>query len=157
VNKDTLLDRLRIGRGQWEAAIERLSPEELTRPSLFDGWSVKDLVAHVGAWERTAATVISALLDGHSPDLDFDAIPLDELNARFFAEQHTQALDDVIAAERVAYQALLDLVETAADADLFGPQRFAWTHGAPLVDWVAANSYEHYGEHIADMTAWLDR
>ena len=32
--------------------------------------------------------------------------------------------------------------------DLFDPQRFPWTKGQPLVDWVAGNTWEHYTEHL---------
>ena len=157
MDKDALLERMHAGRDQWESTLARWSPDELVRPSLFDGWSVKDLIAHVGAWERTAAALVSALLDGRSPDLALEAIPVDDLNARFYAEQRAVDLGDVAAAERLAYQSLLGLVETASDVELFDPERFAWTQGAPLVEWIAANSYEHYEEHVADLVTWLDK
>lgn len=49
MNKDTLLPLIHAGRSRWESALAQLTPEQMTAPALFDGWSVKDLVAHIGA------------------------------------------------------------------------------------------------------------
>ena len=158
MNKDALLDAIHVGRNRWETTVAQLSPEQMTAPALFDGWSVKDLIAHIGAWERTAASVFAALLRGQQPGFELDQnFSVDELNAHFFAEYHTQSLDDVLAGEQAAYRSFLDLVEGASEADLFDASRFAWMQGDPFVDWVAANTYEHYDEHLADLAAWPGR
>ena len=157
MNKDALLDHIHAGRSRWESALAQLTPEQMTAPALFDGWSVKDVVAHIGAWERTAAAVFASLLSGQAPDFEIDEIALDAFNARFFAEHHDQSLDEVLAGEQAAYQSFLSLVEGASEADLFDSNRFAWMQGAPFAEWVGANTFEHYDEHLADMPAWLDK
>ena len=157
MNKDALLDLIHAGRSRWESALAQLTPEQMTAPVLFDGWSVKDLVAHVGAWERTAAAVFAALLSGQAPDFEIDEIALDAFNARFFAEHHDQSLGEVMAGEQAAYRSFRDLVESASEADLFDPNRFPWMQGAPFAEWVGANTFEHYDEHLADMSARLDK
>ena len=157
MNKDDLLDLIHAGRSRWESALAQLSPEQMTAPALFDGWSVKDLVAHVGAWERTAAAVFAALLSGQAPDFELDEIALDAFNARFFAEHHDQSLGEVMAGEQAACHSFFRLVEDASEADLFDSNRFAWMQGAPFAEWVGANTFEHYDEHLADFSAWLGR
>ena len=162
MNKDALLDLIDAGRSRWESALTQLSPDQMTAPALFDGWSVKDLVAHIGTWERTAAAVFAALLSGQAPDFEIgetagDEFNLDEFNARSFAEHHAQSLDEVLAGEQAAYHSFFSLVEGASEADLFDSHRFAWMQGGPFAEWVGANTYEHYDEHLADLSAWLDR
>ena len=157
MNKDALLDHIHAGRSRWESALAQLTPEQMTAPALFDGWSVKDLVAHIGAWERTAAAVFAALLSGQAPDFEIDEIALDAFNARFFAEHHDQSLGEVMAGEQAAYRSFLGLVEGASEADLFDRDRFAWMQGGPFAEWVGANTFEHYDEHLADMPARLEK
>jgi hypothetical protein len=157
MNKDALLESIHAGRDRWEKTIAKLTPERLTESTLFSGWSVKDLIAHVGAWERTAAAVFAALLNNQDPGFLINQISLDELNAQFYAEHRDQPLDDVLAVEQAAYRWFLNLVEGAAEADLFDADRFVWMNGNPFADWVAANTYEHYDEHLVDLSAWLDR
>ena len=157
MNKDALLDLIHAGRSRWESALAQLTPEQMTAPVLFDGWSVKDLVAHVGAWERTAAGVFAALLSGQAPDFEIDEIALDAFNARFFAEHHDQSLGEVMAGEQAAYRSFFSLVEGASEADLFDPDRFVWMQGGFFAEWVGANTFEHYDEHLVDMPARLDK
>ena len=157
MNKDALIDLIHAGRSQWESALAQLTPEQMTAPALFDGWSVKDLVAHVGAWERTAAAVFAALLSGQAPDFKIDEIALDAFNARFFAEHHDQSLGEVMAGEQASYELFLSLVEGASEADLFDPDRFAWMQGAPFAEWVGANTFEHYDEHLVNLPARLEK
>jgi hypothetical protein len=157
MNQDALLDLIHAGRSRWESALTQLSPDQMTAPALFDGWSVKDLVAHIGAWEQTAASVFAALLSGQAPDFEIDEIALDAFNARFFAEHHDQSLGEVLAGEQAAYRSFLSLVEGASEVDLFDPDRFAWMQGAPFAEWVGANTFEHYDEHLADMPARLEK
>ena len=160
MNKDVLLDYVHAGRSRWESALTQLSPDQMTAPALFDGWSVKDLVAHIGTWERTAAAVFAALLSGQTPGFEIgetagDEFNLDEFNARSFAEHHDQSLDEVMAGEQAAYQSFLSLVEGASEADLFDPNRFVWMQGDPFAEWVGANTFEHYDEHLADISTRL--
>jgi len=162
MNKDALLDHIHAGRNRWESALAPLNSEQMTAPALFDGWSVKDLVAHIGTWERTAAAVFAALLSGQTPGFEIgetagDEFNLDEFNARSFAEHHEQSLGEVMAGEQAAYRSFLGIVEGASEADLFEPNRFAWMQGDPFASWVSANTFEHYDEHLADLSAWLGR
>ena len=162
MNKEALLDQIHAGRNRWESALAPLNSEQMTAPALFDGWSVKDLVAHIGTWERTAATVFAALLSGQPPGFEIgetagDEFNLDEFNARSFAEHHDQSLGEVMAGEQAAYRSFLALVEGASEADLFDPNRFAWMQGDPFAAWVNANTFEHYDEHLTDLSIWLHK
>jgi hypothetical protein len=148
VNQSELLARIRSGRAQFESALAQFSGDQMLAPNLHGGWSLKDLIAHIGFWEQQAALTFSALLRGVEPPAE--SLALDELNARVYAQNRYRLLAEVRLAERAAYDQLLLLVENAVDDDLFNPQRFVWTAGKPFAEWIENNTYGHYEEHQAD-------
>ena len=147
MNQAELLAHIRSGRAQFESALAQCSDDQLLAPNLHGGWSLKDLIAHIGFWEQHTAIRFSALLRGVNPP--DQALTLDELNARVYAQNRYKPLAEVRLEEQAAYEQLL-LVENAVDDDLFNPQRFAGTQGKPLAEWIENNTYGHYEEHQAD-------
>jgi hypothetical protein len=147
MNKVELLANIRTGRAQFENALAQFDADQLLAPNLHGGWSIKDLIAHIGFWEQHTALRFSALLRGVEPP--DDALPQDELNARVYAQNQHKPLAEVRLQEHAAYVQLLLLVENAMDDDLFNPQRFVWTEGKPFAEWIENNTYGHYEEHQA--------
>ena len=148
MNQAELLARIRSGRAQFESALAQFSDDQLLAPNLHGGWSLKDLIAHIGFWEQHTAIRFSALLRGVNPP--DQALTLDELNARVYAQNQHKPLAEVRRQEQTAYEQLLLLVENAVGDDLFNPQRFVWTEGKPFAEWIEGNTYGHYEEHLAD-------
>lgn len=131
--------------------MEQLSNEQIIAASLSGHWSAKDLVAHIGWWEQRIVNTCQALLQGTVPDVELDALPIDELNARIFNEYENWTLAEVRRIEQEAYQAIYSLVDNAPEDDLFNPNRFAWTEGYAFVDWIRSNTYDHYEEHLKEL------
>lgn len=148
MNKTALLANIRSGRARFESTLAPLSDDQLQAPELHGGWSIKDLIAHLGFWEQDTALRFGALLRGAEPP--DEGLTLDELNARVYAQNRHKPLAEVRLEEQAAYEQLLLLVENALDDDLFNPQRFAWTEGRPFADEVVNNTYGHYEQHQAD-------
>src|SRR5512134_3661523 len=148
MNKAELLANIRSGRQQLETALARFSDEQLLAPTLHGGWSIKDLIAHFGFWEGRIVALYGQLLRREEPAADEP--PLDELNARAYAQNQAKSLDEVRREERAMYTQLLAIAVDAPDDDLFDPQRFAWAEGKPFVEWIENNTYGHYEEHQAD-------
>src|SRR6266536_2945304 len=78
------------GWGELHALVDSLSPQELEQPGYYpEGWSVKDLVAHVGSWLAEAGVILERILVGtYRPE----EIDVDALNRQFL-----EALKDVPA------------------------------------------------------------
>ena len=148
MNKTELLANMRSGRAQLVASLAPLSDEQLLAPVLHGNWSVKDLIAHFGFWERRIVTLYGQLSRGEEPAAD---PALDELNAQAYAANRDKTLQAVRREEREAYAQLLALTEHASENDLFGLQRFAWTNGQPFAGWIEGNTYGHYEQHAADL------
>jgi hypothetical protein len=149
MNRAGLVAQIRSGRKQFESALAQFDEDQLLTPRLHGGWSIKDLIAHIGFWEQHTASIFGTLLRGGEPP--DEALTLDELNAQVYAQNQHKPLAEVRLAERAAYDQLMLLVENAAEEDLFDPQRFPSTGGKPFVEWIENNTFGHYEEHQADL------
>src|SRR5438309_10391498 len=63
-DRGTLLQHYREMRAELLAAIDGLSDELMTEPSL-DGWSVKDHLAHLALWDDIRAGEVARISAGH--------------------------------------------------------------------------------------------
>ncbi len=158
MDRNELLSQMHAGRHALEATLARVDAGQMDAPVLHDGWSVKDLLAHLAFWERRAVRLYETLARGEKPtgEVGSDA-ELDALNARVYSTGHERPADEVRTDEAAAYLALLQVAETAPEADLFDPQRFPWTEGRPLAAWIEGNAHGHYEEHLPELVAWLDQ
>jgi ubiquinone/menaquinone biosynthesis C-methylase UbiE len=157
MNKSELLQKIRASRQRLETVLAQIDDEHMLTPALPGGWSVKDLLAHLGWWEWYMVKVYDLLQRGENPPypLQLDDPAVNEVNARAWAESHQRPLADTRRDESAAYHALLSLVETLSEAELFDPHRFAWTAGRPLADPFIFNTWGHYEEHWRDLLTWL--
>lgn len=151
MKRQELLHNIRTGREELESALGRFNKYDLTAPLLANGWSVKDLIAHIGFWERRMVSLYNTLVSGDVPDDPIDSLGLDELNARVLVDNQLVPLGIVQINELEAYEQLLDIAETAPEEDLFEPQRFSWTEGEAFYNWIESNTYGHYADHIPEL------
>ncbi len=154
MNKAELLNEMRKGRARLEATLAQIREADMTLGGLDNGWSVKDLLAHLAFWERRAGELLNILLRDEVPapipDYDVDAI-----NKQAYVESLARPLVEVRQQEQAAYRDLLASVEAAPDAALFDPKRFAWTENRPFYACVEDNTYGHYDEHFPALDSFV--
>ena len=148
MNRTTLLATIAAGREELDAAVAGLARDSMLE-RIDETWTRKDVVAHLEAWERRVVENLETLRAGGTPD---GSVETDELNERFFGQSRDRSLDDVLAGERSAYNAVLGTIDGATDEELFDGHHFAWTEGDPLADWFRGNTDEHYAEHLEQLT-----
>jgi len=153
MNREELLNLIYASRARLEAVLEQLRPPAMTEPSLTGERSIKDLLAHIGWWEARAVEIYRELAAGSTPAYPISDDQVNAINARVLEEMRPRDLDAVRAFERAAFHDLLSVVENASEADLFDPQRFAFTEGRPFYYWIVWNANEHYDEHAAELEA----
>jgi hypothetical protein len=152
-----LLQSMQAGRSRFESVLFGLRDETFLRPDLFSGWSVKDLLAHIGFWEKRVGSIYLGLVIGDMSTLEGTGLTVDELNALAFERNRLVPLQQVREDESWSYQALKRLVAAATEKHLFDPHCFSWTQGRPFAEWIADNTYGHYDEHLPDLLAWRER
>ena len=148
-------ERIRQSRAAFDAAVARLTPEQFLAVS-DDGWTAKDVVAHVAAWEQGTTAVMlaesrtSAMgLTGDAASMDVDAV-----NRQLFDLHRDRPAAEVVAMAREAHARMLAALATLSDDDLRRPANDIGGSdpaGEPLVRAIVSDTYEHYDDHVASL------
>ena len=136
--------------GEFQALLAFLSTEQAERPGYFsEGWSAKDLLAHVAGWLAEAGQVLEQVRVGTFTGSDEAGVPLGQVmdiegrNAVFLEANRSQPLRVVHAEAYAARTRLLQevgqLVGVTAVADA----------------WLRKAGPEHYAEHLPRLREWV--
>lgn len=113
---------LQEGRERLLNSYEGLSSEELLEPGVAGEWSVRDILAHVAAWDRAQTAAFRDMLNGVRPPLmDLDDEGIQTFNEEHYAELLGATLDEVLAELEAAREELLELLRGIDNAALFAP------------------------------------
>lgn len=150
-DKRDLMERI---EREWSAlmrAIESVTPEQMSVP-LVGGWSIKDNLAHLAAWEQF---MVRCYLHGELPHqaMQIEAetfARLDEngINAMIQVRNRQRPAADVLADLRRSHDQVLTALEPLSFDDLMQPRDPDDPEKRPLIGWVIGNTYEHYNEHL---------
>ncbi|MBX3063663.1 MAG: DinB family protein [Anaerolineae bacterium] len=152
MNKQTILDQIRVGRVKLEAAIDGLTPDHMRRAGVIGIWSIKDVLAHVTAWESELVTALAKLSKVAPHIVQIDDI--DSWNMEQYAINVRRDLDIVLEDFHGVHKHLLKEVEALDEKTLTDPKRFAWMEGEPLSYLIAEESFWHEQEHAEQISAW---
>jgi hypothetical protein len=151
--KADLLARMQAGHQQFYAVLARIPEERMDEVALYDNWSIKDFIAHIGWWQNSAAERIAAARRGEPVQVFEDE---DQVNHDVFTQYRHTPLDEVRAMEAESYTALEKLVQSISDeGELFDGARYPSTNGRQLASYAAGNSFGHYAMHLDDVRAWM--
>ena len=157
MNKAILLDKIRARYDEFERVLAPLNESQMTTTGVMDGWSIKDILAHITSWQkRTVERLSAAKRNGrpaHQPVSNEEE--MDRVNAQFYQANKDRPLAEVLSDYRTTHAQLLETVQGTSEDDLFNAQKFAWTEGSPLWQNVAGNTYEHIDEHYGPIQQWL--
>jgi Mycothiol maleylpyruvate isomerase N-terminal domain len=139
LNRQLLAEEDR-GWTELHALVDALPEDRVEEPGYFaEGWSAKDLVAHVGSWLAEAAAVLERIRFGtYRPD----EIDIDATNKVFFEAMHDVPFPIVRAQGAAARSRMLaawgSLPESSQDAE--------W--------WIRKAGPDHYQEHLPRLREW---
>lgn len=137
------------------AVVAEATDESLTTPGP-DGWTGKDHLAHVTAWERTLRAILSRESRAAAVGIDdptYTASTIDGLNALLHQQNRDRSLTDVRAAFTETHESVLAALAPLTDADLQRPYTEYQPEDprvldVPILDTIVANTCEHYAEHL---------
>lgn len=151
MDKTELLAAIRATHAALEAAATALDDEALLAPAPgLDGWTRKDVLAHVEWCNRHAADVVEGVRSGVDPYPGSDneqPWDVDADNARVLEENRDRTAADIRHGEAASFVRLLAAVEGATDDALFGQDPQPWLAGT-LATTVEGDSTHHYPEHV---------
>ena len=157
--KDDLLHHLSADRQQLEQAISGLSEKELTRPGP-EGWSVKDHLAHIVVWEKSALALLAGEDRAAAVGVDWELYLNEEdneINDVVYQREKDRSLNDVLAEFREVRAKTIEAVSALSDEDLRKPysafQPSDPNNESPVIYYIIGNSTEHDLEHLE----WIEQ
>ncbi len=156
MSKKALLDEIRAARAEFLSAIEGLTEDEMLRPGVEGIWSVKDIIAHLIAWEAELVTALSRRL---SPTRR--AAPgivliedIDDWNMEQYHQHANRPLEVLMPDFHGVHKRLLLAIEALDERMLEDPLRFEWMEGEPLAYLIHETATWHEQEHAESIRAW---
>ena len=138
MNSRKLLERLDAAWVAFYASYAGLSDVQMLAAGVTGAWSVRDIVAHVTAWDEEALTHLPLILqDGAPPRYSVLYGGIDAFDARMTERTRSLSLAEVRAQSAATHRRLVDFLRNAPEDQLSGQARFRRrlrldTYGRPL-------------------------
>ena len=160
--KDHILTALRENYDRWEELLASLSEEQITAALKPSEWSVKDVIAHLRAWQqRSVARMEAALFDREpdyprwltdvNPEVESDT---DKINAWIYETNRELPWLKVYRNWSEGFLLFLEAAQGISERDLLDSNRYPWLKGYPLA-YIILASYDHHQEHYDQLLVWL--
>ena len=162
-SKPSTLQELRIrnsaAHARFLVAVVARTEAELVEPRLPAGWTVKDVLGHLGWWDHWLVYTLhpddASIAASPPPMIDEICggnLPLDEINARVFDYNKTRSLAEIRACFAAAHSKAAEVAGRLTESDVFDPKA-----RSALIGWSVAELvfgiYEHYEEHAHEIEA----
>ena len=146
-NKTDLLVAIENDWGALNKCLESFTPQEMIEPDIVGYWSVKDVLAHLSAWEGMCLGWYQTGVRGETPQLPspgFKWNQITELNQQIYEEHQDDTLEEVLEIFRESSREILDLIRELSNEQLFTAGHYAWTKKNTLGTYLVSNTSSHY-------------
>lgn len=151
-------DLVREIEGAWtklNAALDGLTPEQMTQIQDEEGWAVKDHLVHMAAWERSVALFLQGKPrhEGLGIDEQLYLTGDDRINAAIQEKQKDISLSEAMSEFQEVHAQLLGLIEPMSDDDLYKANSDYQPAGSgerderPIIGMIYSNTAEHFRDH----------
>ena len=164
--KKQFIEKLMHERDKFELTLNRVGySHRMTLKGVSGKWSIKDILAHILAYELYIVDRMNEILHGQEytpcktqsaldafreefgyPDFGSPLLDDDSPNAWVVEKYKNVSLEDVVAQEIQAFSSIVTMLEKM-------PQKLIDAHS--LFERIANNTSKHYREHLRDIRHWL--
>jgi hypothetical protein len=151
-----LIAALQTAGTEMESLLAQVGDARLAEPGVSEAWSVKDLLAHITAWEERILAWMDALAANTTPkpagwSKDWTE---EQINEWIFESNQARTATDIVTRWRDVHQSVLNAAQILPEATLFD-QKIEWLNNGSLADSIPGNSYEHILAHAEAIRTWL--
>ncbi len=140
MSKAEFLQAMRTARAELNEAISGLSEEQMSQDLVTAEWTIKDILAHLAAWETETLRAVTRAERGEDSGPMINE-SVDEWNARRVEERRRLPLVDVMQEFNDGYDQLLAALERWPEDKIpLGPD--GWDETAELW-WLTEHDREH--------------
>ena len=158
ISKDQLLKDIRTERRRLEKNLSALTREDMILSGVTGTWSIKDILAHLVAWEKLFLEWYFMGVQGGIPNtmpVGMSQKTIDALNQRIYEKNQRRSLNEILEEFHSSYQEILRVIESIPEEDMFTHNRFRWTGPLTLADYIAGNTCNHYAWAKSQIRKWL--
>ena len=160
--KDHILAALREEFNSWEELLASLREEQLTTLHFDFDWSIKDVMAHLWAWQQISIARMEAGALDNEPkfpkwienigeDWEENA---DRVNALTYETNHKKSWTEIYQNWKNGFLRFLELGNKISERDLLDGDKYSWLKGYSLA-FILVASYDHHQEHLEKLLDWL--
>ncbi len=162
-SKRELVKRLEAEFERWKKLLDGLSEQQVVGREMPSELSIKDVVAHLMAWQQLSVARLEAAINNAEPryhlgpeGLDPDADEnVDRINAWIHETYANEPWSTIYWLWREGFQRFIELSKAMPEEAMMQPARYTWLRDAPLAR-VLISSYEHHhDEHYKPLVQWL--
>jgi hypothetical protein len=134
--------------------LSKLPEGETLRPRAQGRWSVKDVLAHIVAWEAEGTGRLRLIARGQARRIHFydDMREVDRFNARAVARARSMALPVLLRRAALVRRRLMAALRRLPPRALDDP-----SHEVPVVGWLPEYCWTHEQGHLREIRAWWSR
>jgi hypothetical protein len=150
---------------QYWQRITATPKEDMTQLADDRGWTARDHIDHVTAWEASMTSALRGRprYEGMGVSVEVSALDFDDENEKIREARAEASLEDVLAESERGHRDFLAAI-AALPADgldrpygSYVPDAPVETRDEPVLERVLGNSVEHYPEHLAYIEAIVAR
>jgi hypothetical protein len=162
--KEHILSALREQFERWEELLATLSEEQITVSHFDFDWSIKDVMAHLWAWQQISIARMEGGWHNQEPKYPNWIVEssenweenADRVNAVTFELNHEKSWSEIYQNWKNGFMSFLALGKEISEKDLLDGDRYPWLKGHSLA-FILVASYDHHQEHLEKLTDWLGK
>ena len=158
--KDQLLELASTNYDKLQAEITHLTPEEMTESGVVEIWSVKDVLAHLTAWQQMTLSWYRIGKTGETPITPSEKYTWREipaLNQEIYETYRDAHLDDIQRDFTTSHEETMALIESIDDEELFTPKVYQWTKTTTVGAYFISATSSHYDWARKEIRRWVKR
>lgn len=150
MNKQQVLEKIERAWAAFKESYAGLTEEQLLEPGVTEGWSVKDILAHITSWEDETIKHLPTILQGIRPPR-YSALygGIDAYNALMTENKRGLSLSEVMKQFDQTHLRLIEYVKTAPEDQLASDTSFRRR--------LRLDTYGHYLLHAQAIREWRER
>jgi hypothetical protein len=156
MKKQDIFDELISARADLLDAIDGLTPEQMRQPFAVGKWSVKDVLAHLTAWESELVTALNQVQDSSRTPQIVLIDDIDEWNEEQYHVSARRPLEAILDDLHGVHGILRQMITDYPDKRLLDNRQFDWMEGEALSYLIEENATLHEREHAGDIRAWRE-
>jgi len=155
--KDALLKLAELEYQKLDNLLKTLSDAQMVQSGVCEAWSVKDILAHLYAWQQMVLSWYRSGARGEdvktpAPDLKWSQIPL--LNQRIYEQYCTAPLSEIQAKLAASHAETLNTLKSIPDEALITAGFYKWTKSTTLLSYFVSCTSSHYHWAYDEVRKW---